>query len=88
VNISYIGTSAYATIKVSYGKASISGYIIDELTSGYLDNIHIAAFPDGSDPQISEAVVQNVSSDGRYVLALDLNSSMALDVYVKDYDVV
>jgi hypothetical protein len=87
VNISFIGTSAYLTIKVYYGQASISGYVIDDLTNELVSNVQVVAFADGSDPQVAEPIVQNSSMDGRYYLALNLSSSKSLEVYVKDYEV-
>jgi hypothetical protein len=87
VSFSYIGTKAYLTITVGYGPSSLSGYVIDDLTGNYVDGVHIYAFLDDSDPQTAEAVVQNVSTAGRYMLALQSNSSIAFDVYAKDYDV-
>lgn len=87
VSVSYIGTKAYITITVTYKTASISGYIIDDLTGETVDGIHIYAFPDGSNPQTAEAIIENVSRNGKYLLTINLNSSMPLDIYVKDYDV-
>lgn len=88
VNISYSGAKAYITIKVEYGPAAIMGYVIDDLTGQVVEGVEVLAFDDGADPVIALAVVQNVSSsDGSYMLSLQLDSRKALDVYVKDYDV-
>lgn len=87
VNFSFIGSTAYLTVTVVYKPASITGYVVDDLTGEYADGIYVYAFPDGSDPQTVEAIVQNISVDGRYVLMLSSNSTVALDVYAKGYDV-
>ncbi len=87
VNVSYSGAKAYITMTVTYGMASLSGYVVDDLTGEYVDGVHVYAFPDGSDPHIADAIMENVSIEGKYTLALQLNSSMALDVYAKDYDI-
>jgi len=86
-SISYIGSNAYLTITVNYGTASMSGYVVDDLTGGFVDGMEVLAFADSSDPQTAEAVVYSTTVNGRYMLSLDLNSSLALDVYAKDYDV-
>ena len=86
-SISYIGSNAYLTITVNYGTASMSGYVVDDLTGRFVDGMEVLAFADSSDPQTAEAVVYSTTVNGRYMLSLDLNSSLALDVYAKDYDV-
>lgn len=88
VNFSFSGSSAYMTITVSYRAASIEGYVVDDLTGEYVDGVQVYAFSDGSNPQTAVAVVQNTSANGKYTLVLGLNSTMPLDVYAKDYDVV
>jgi hypothetical protein len=87
--ISLIGTKAYITVIVSYGSASVSGYIIDDMTGEFLDGVAVAAFDDGADASTASAVVQNVSdANGKYVMVLGVDSSKPLDVYVDGYDVV
>jgi len=87
VNVTYSGVNAYVTVKVSYKSAVISGYVLDELTNQTLEGIEVLAFSDNSDPIITEPILQNVStSEGRYLLIFQLDSSKALDIYIKDYD--
>lgn len=86
INITYSGTKAYITLKVSYGPASITGYVLDDLTGQIIEGVEVLAFPDGSDPALTEPIQQNTSTgEGRYLLSFQLNSSKALDIYVKDY---
>jgi len=86
VNITYSGTKAYITVKVSYGPAVITGYVLDDLTGQVIEGVEVLAFSDGSDPTLTEPLMQNTStSEGRYLLTFQLNSSKALDIYVKDY---
>jgi hypothetical protein len=87
VNMSFIGTSAYLTIRVQYGQSSICGYVIDDLTEQLVDGVEVAAFADGSDTQISLPLVQNSTVGGRYQLTMNISSTKALEVYVKGYDV-
>lgn len=83
----FSGTKAYITITVHYRTAMIYGYITDELTGESVE-AQVHAFEDGADPNTATAVITNSSgADGRYQLSLDLNSSKAMDIYVKDYDV-
>lgn len=86
VNITYSGTKAYLTVKVSYRSALITGYVVDDLTGQIIEGVKVFAFPDGSDPTLTEPILQNTSTnEGRYLLTFQLNSKKALDIYVKDY---
>jgi len=86
VNITYSGTKAYITVRVSYKPATITGYILDDLTGQTVEGIEVLAFPDNSDPNLTEPILQSTStSEGRYLLTFQLNSSKALDIYVRDY---
>ncbi|MDI6798583.1 MAG: hypothetical protein QMD12_01125 [Candidatus Aenigmarchaeota archaeon] len=86
VSTTFSGTKAYITVKVSYKPATLAGYVIDELTNQTLEEIEVLAFPDGSDPYTTEPILRNTStSDGRYLLTFQLDSSKALDIYIKDY---
>lgn len=86
VNISYSGTKAYITVKVSYKPSAITGYVLDDLTNQTLEGIEVLAFLDNSDPNLAEPILQNTStSEGKYLLTFQLNSSKALDIYVRDY---
>lgn len=88
VSITYSGTKAYITVKVSYKLAIITGYVFDELTNQSLEGIEIFSFEDGADPSIANPIAQSITdSAGRYTLVFNLTSSKALDVYVKDYEV-
>ena len=88
VNITYSGTTAYINVKLAYKQAMITGYVFDELTGQTVEGVNILAFGDDSDPNLAEPILQNTStSEGKYLLTLQLNSSKALDIYVRDYDV-
>jgi len=87
VNVSFVGTTAYLTIRVQYGQAYVSGYVIDDLTDQLVDGVEVAAFADGSDTQSSLPLVQNSTVGGRYQIVMNLNSTKSLEVYVKGYDV-
>ncbi|MHA1743519.1 MAG: hypothetical protein ACTSV6_04635 [Candidatus Heimdallarchaeota archaeon] len=89
VDISYSGTTAYITVKVKYKPSSISGFVIDELTSQPVEGVEVLAFSNSADPNADYPLVQNESnSNGRYILYFHLNASKALDIYVKDYNTV
>jgi hypothetical protein len=89
VNITYSSTTAYVTVKVSYKPSTILGYIVDDLTNQTVEGVEVLAFANDANPVTTEPISQNVSdSNGKYFLNFQLNSSKALDIYVKDYDVV
>jgi len=86
-NKTFSGTTAYITVKVRYKSASISGFVRDELTGAAVEGVEIVAVDDGADPLSSAAVNSSVtSSSGFYKMQFELNSSKALDVYVKNYE--
>ncbi len=92
VNITYSGTKATIvgkTNQISSGSASVTGYILDELTSQQLDGIDIFVFNLNSNPVNSNPIAQNTTDiDGRYFLSLTTNSlGKSFDFYVKDYNV-
>jgi len=87
-NKTFSGTTAYITVKVRYKPASISGFVTDELTGAAVEGVEIVAVDDGADPLSSVAVNSSVTNgSGFYSMQFDLNSSRALDIYVKDYEV-
>lgn len=89
--LSTVGTKAYITVSLEVAPipASITGYIIDDLTGGFVGDVRVLAFENDANPDNTTALAQNVSgSDGKYLLTFDLNSSKALDVYVDGYYVV
>lgn len=89
VNVTYSGATAYITVRLNFKSAVITGYVLDETTGNPVEGVEVLAFPNDSDPTTTDPILQNTSaSNGRYFLTLQLNSSKALDVYVKDYDVV
>jgi len=86
INITYSGTKAYITLKVFYGPAVITGYVLDDLTGEIVEGVEVSAFPDGSDPTLIDPILENTStSEGKYLLTFELESKQALDIYVKDY---
>ena len=89
VNITFSSTTTYITVKVRYRPSAILGYVIDELTNQAVEGVEVLAFANSADPVTSEPISQNVSdSKGKYLLNFQLNGSKALDIYVKDFDVV
>lgn len=87
--LSTIGTKAYITVTVSYGSASLSGYVIDDMTGDLLGGVTVAAFEDGANVTTSAPIKQNVSGiSGMYFMQFDLSDNKAFDVYVDRYDVV
>lgn len=89
VNMSFSTTTAYITVKVRYGPSAITGYVIDELTSQTVEGVEVLAFANSADPATEEPITQSISdSNGKYLLNFQLDSSKALDIYVKDFDVV
>lgn len=89
VNISFSSTTAYITVKVRYKPSIISGYVIDELTSQAVEGVDVLAFANSANPNTDESIAQNVTdTSGRYLMNFQLSDSKALDIYVKDFDVV
>jgi len=87
--LSFSGTKAYITVKVTYAPAVIAGYVIDDLTGEFVSGVTVAAFENDAYPAVISPINQNTSdSNGRYKMIFNLDSSNALDVYIKDYDVV
>lgn len=87
VNATYSGTTAFITVKVRYKPSAIFGYVVDEMTSQTVDGVEVLAVANSANPATSEPISQNVSdSSGRYFMSFQLDSSKALDIYVKDYD--
>jgi hypothetical protein len=88
VNITYSGTTAYITLKVSYKPSSISGYVVDALTNQTVVGVEVFAFANSADPTVDEVINQSTSdSTGRYLMNFQLDGSKSLDIYVKDYEV-
>ena len=88
-NISFSSTTAYITIKVRYKPSAITGYVIDELTGQAVEGVEVLAFANSANPNTDESITQNVTDTrGRYLLNFQLTGSKALDIYVKDFDVV
>lgn len=86
--LSFSGTSAYLTVKVSYPAASITGYVVDDLTGDPVDGVTVAAFEDGADVNATSPLEYAASgADGRYAMTFELTDSEALDVYAEGYDV-
>lgn len=86
--LSTVGTKAYVTVSVEAAPtpAWISGYIIDDLTGAFVGDVKVLAFENDANPDNTTAVTESTSgSDGKYLLAFDLDSSKALDVYVDGY---
>lgn len=89
VNMSFSTTTAYITVKLRYKPSAITGYVIDELTSQTVEGVVVLAFANSADPVTEEPITQSTSdSSGRYLMNFQLDSSKALDIYVKDFDVV
>jgi len=87
--LSFSGTSAYITVKVSYPPASIQGYVLDDLTDEPVGGVMVAAFSDSADVGTATAIKQSVSdANGKYAMSFDFADSKAFDVYVEGYDVV
>ncbi|HLC39292.1 MAG TPA: hypothetical protein VJJ76_00225, partial [archaeon] len=88
-NKTFSGTTAYITVKVHYKPANIFGTVTDELTGIVVEGVEVAAFDDGADTTTASSINSSITdSSGRYSMQFELNSSKAMDVYVKDYEVV
>lgn len=86
--LSFSGTSAYITVKVSYPPAEIAGYVVDDMTGEYVNGVVVAAFEDGANPNTTVPIKQSLSdANGKYSFVFDISDSKALDVYVEGYDV-
>jgi len=87
--LSTSGAKAYITVKVHYGPAVATGFVVDDLTGEAVGDVDVAAYENDADPAIADAVNQNVTgADGAYYMSFDLISTQSFDVYVDGYDVV
>ena len=89
--LSTVGTKAYVTVSLEEAPmpASISGYIIDDLTGAFVGEVRVLAFENDANPENTTAVTEGTSdNNGEYLLTFELDSSKALDVYAEGYYVV
>lgn len=91
-SVSFVGSKAYLTVTVHervFETSIIKGVVFDDLTGQVVNGAVIAAFDDGAATSTATPQAQNTTSaDGEYLLAIELDGSKALDVYVDGYDVV
>lgn len=87
-DLSFTGTSAYLTIRVSnmpYSNATIHGYVVDGLTGELVANATVYAFE--NDAETSSTPVAHCLSgpDGLYSMDFEIDSKKSLDIYVEGY---
>ena len=89
ITLSFVGTTAYATVKVTYRGSSLSGYVIDDLTNENIPNISISVFTSGQDPNFSSPVNETKSnSNGRFSFNFSSSQGSSFGIYTKEYEPV